>query len=92
MNEDDFKNALHLNQSEWGGDERTMTYALEHEMAYGLDDDDSRRSVTSDARRKWPKSRNRVEIPYMMSRAFSINERAIIASGMAEFHSKTCIK
>ena len=84
--------ANHLNQSEVGGDESSLTYTFEHEPEYDLVGDESSRSALTDQKSKWPKTGDYVEIPYTISSTFNEAERAIIALGIEEYHQKTCIK
>ena len=82
--------ANHLNQSEVGGDESSLTYTFEHEPEYDLVGDESSRSAKTEA--KWPKTGDYVEIPYTISSTFNKAERAVITLGIEEYHQKTCIK
>ena len=88
----DFEHAAHLNQSQVGGDENTLTYAFEHEASYDLVGDESSRSATTREWQKWPKTGEYVEIPYTISSVFNRRERAIIALGIEEYNLKTCIR
>jgi len=91
----DFRNAARL---EFEGNERTMTYALEHETSsdaheYGeVYSEAVEQSATTEHGRKWPKSGNTFKIPYTISNKFTRGERATIAQGINEFHEKTCIR
>ena len=88
----DFEYAAHLNQSQVGGDESTLTYTFEHEAKYDLVEDESSRSATTNEKRKWPKTGEYVDIPYVISSTFNDIERAIIALGIEEYRQKTCIR
>ena len=90
MNKRDFRNAASLDLSRFGGNLKTMTYALEHERA--PDVPTVQHSATTVWNSKWPKTGNQVIIPYTLTNRFNRNERAVIASAFSEFHKKTCIK
>ena len=92
MDSVDFDYAAHLNESQIGVDESTLTYAFEHEAKYDLVGVEGSRSATTNEKRKWPKTGEYVEIPYIISSTFNDIERAIIALGIEEYHQKTCIK
>ena len=88
----DFEYAAHLNQSEVGGDEGTLTYTFEHEPEYDLVGDENSRSAITNQKHKWPKTGKYVEIPYTISSEFNRRARAIIALGIEEYNLKTCIR
>ncbi|KAK3510037.1 hypothetical protein QTP70_026244 [Hemibagrus guttatus] len=49
--------------------------------------------VCSDSSCFWKKSSDGlVEVPYTLSSVFSFTDRTVIASAMASFHSKTCVR
>ena len=72
-----------------------MKYAEEHEKPpKTLDEGTDDRAGTTLEFQKWPRAEGSlyVEIPYTISSSFSSEERAAIASGMEQFHAKTCIR
>ena len=79
-----------------GGSEKEMKYAEEHEKPpKTLDEGTDDRAGTTLSSDKWPRAEEDslyVEIPYTISSSFSSEERAAIASGMEQFHAKTCIR
>ena len=57
-----------------------------------LDDYDYVGEVTTDVKKKWPKSGDVVIIPFTFPADASEQERADIARTVQEFESKTCIR
>ena len=78
-----------------GGSEKELKYAEEHEKPpKALDEGTDDRAGTTLEFQIWPRAEGSlyVEIPYTISSSFSSEERAAIASGMEQFHAKTCIR
>ena len=53
---------------------------------------DQMRSSVVDEWRRWPKTGDKVIIPYTLDSAFNERERGLIAAGIDQFHKSTCIK
>ena len=53
---------------------------------------DQMRSSVVDEWRRWPKTGDKVIIPYTLDSAFNDRERGLIAAGIDQFHQSTCIK
>ena len=78
-----------------GGSEKELKYADENERPpKALDEGTDDRAGTTLEFQIWPRAEGSlyVEIPYTISSSFSRLERAAIASGMTQFHAKTCIR
>ena len=92
---EDFKRGAE-NLDKLGGSEKEMKYAEEHEKPpKAVDESTDDRAGTTIELMKWPRAKEDslyVEIPYTISSSFSSEERAAIASGMEQFHAKTCIR
>ena len=50
------------------------------------------RAASNKSYHKWLTSGSSVNVPYIIHRSYSSNERAVIANAFSEFHSKTCIR
>ena len=92
---EDFKRGAE-NGDKLGGSEKELKYAEEHEKPTKVIDEgtDDRAGTTIDLQ-KWPRAKEDslyVEIPYTISCSFDPEERAAIASGIEQFHAKTCIR
>ena len=84
MDAEDFEYADRLDPSEVQGDEKTLAYAMEHEMGLGAI---GRSAITNEAK-LWP----RAVVPYRISWIFTRKERAIIARAMKRIEETTCVR
>ena len=87
----DFEYANRLDPSKVRGDEKTLAYAMEHEMGMGA----AGRSAVTGSARLWPHGRRNgylARVPYRISLEFTSDERAIIASAIKRIEEKTCVR